>query len=269
MNNMNEVNNIVRNIFNNKLISSIIIIITSFILYNLAIKIINSSKKSNKIKFMISSKSETYLKMISNTIRYAFVIFTGLIILQINNIDVSGMLAGLGIVSIVIGLAIQDALKDIIRGFSILSDDYFSVGDVIKYENIEGVVLVIGLKTTKIKSTINQNIISIANRNIEKVEVVSTQLDVEIPLSYELPKTKAENIINEIVNNLKNFEEIKSCEYKGINKLDESSINYLIRIQCNPETKPQTKRNSICEIVDTIEKHNIEIPYKQIDIHNK
>ena len=226
-------------------------------------------KASNgKIKFMISNKSETYLKLISSIIRYIFIIVTLLIVLQINNVNVSGMLAGVGIVSVVIGLAIQDALKDIIRGFSILSDDYFSVGDVIKYNDIEGKVLVIGLKTTKVKNIINQNVVSIANRNIEKVEIVSTQLDIEVPLSYELSKSEAEKVLDECISNIKSKNKV-DAEYKGINKLDSSSINYLIRIQCNPAVKPQIKRDSICIIVETLEKNNIEIPYTQIDIHNK
>ena len=73
----------------------------------------------------------------------------------------------------------------------------------------------------------------------------------------------------ECVNNIKNNIDVYSSEYRGISKLDDSSINYLIRIQCNPEVKPQIRRDSICEIVDTLEKNNIEIPYRQIDIHNK
>lgn len=255
--------------FINRLFSSGIVIIISIIIYDILNNIINSNRKNSKIKFMISNKSETYLKMITSVIRYIILILTVLIVLQINNINVSSMLAGLGIVSVVIGLAIQDALKDIIRGVSILSDDYFSVGDIVKYDTYEGKVLVIGLKTTKIKSIINQNVISIANRNIEKIEVVSKQLDIEVPLSYELSKKEAEKVINIIVEKLKEKKEIERCEYRGINKMAESSLNYLIRIWCNPETKPQTKRDSICLIIDTLEENNIEVPYNQIDIHTK
>ena len=257
------------NLFNNRIISSVIVSLISFILYNLLNSFFVNHAGKGKVKFMISNKSETYIKLISSILRYVFFIVTILIVLQINNVNVSSMLAGVGIVSVVIGLAIQDALKDIIRGFSILSDEYFSVGDVIKYNDIEGKVLVIGLKTTKVKSIINQNVISIANRNIEQAQVVSSQLDIEIPLSYELSKKDAEKVISECLNNINKNVEVHSSEYRGINKLDNSSINYLIRIQCNPEIKPQIKRDSICQIVDTLEKNNIEIPYNQIDIHNK
>ena len=260
---------IFNDIFSNRFISSIIVISFSFISYNLLNNFITKHSSSGKTKFMISNKSETYIKLITSVLRYVFIIITLLIVLQINNVNVSSMLAGVGIVSVVIGLAVQDALKDIIRGFSILSDDYFSVGDVIKYKDIEGKVLVIGLKTTKVKSIINQNVISIANRNIEEVQVISSQLDIEIPLPYELSKKEAESVINECVLNIKNKVNVKSSEYRGINKLNDSSINYLIRIQCNPEVKPQIKRDSICAIIETLEKNKIEIPYTQIDIHKK
>lgn len=256
-------------VFNNefitKMFNSGIVIIVSLILYNILIKLINNRKG----KFMISSKSETYIRMMSSALRYVFLIITVLIVLQLNGVNVSGMLAGLGIASVVIGLAIQDALKDIIRGFSILSDDYFKVGDVIKYGRYEGKVIVIGLKTTKIKSIIDQNVISIANRNIEQVEVVSRQLDIEVPLSFEMSKTDAENIVQKCLDNIRENVKIDKCEYRGINNLKESNMGYLIRIWCNPVTKPQTRRDSICQIIKTLEENNIEIPYNQIDIHTK
>ena len=257
------------NFFSNKLFSSVVVVLISLIIYNVLNNIINSNRKNSKVKFMISNKSETYIKMISSVVKYVFLILTVLVILQINDVDVSGMLAGLGIVSVVIGLAIQDALKDIIRGINILSDEYFKVGDIVKYDKYEAKVLVIGLKTTKIQSIVDQNVISIANRNIEKIEVVSKQLDIEIPLSYELSKVDAENVIKTIVDSLNENKQIEKCEYRGINKIDESSLNYLVRIWCNPETKPQIRRDSICTIIDILEKNKIEIPYNQIDVHSK
>ena len=248
-----------------KIVSSIIVIIISIIIY----KIINGviTKNKNKGTLMISSRSKTYIRMMSSALRYIFVIITILIVLQINNVDVSSMLAGIGLLGAIFGLAMQDVIKDIIRGFSILSDDYFSVGDIIKYNDIEGKVLVIGLQTTKVKDINTQNVVAIANRNIQEVQVVSTQLDIEVPLSYELDKEKAEVIIEKIINNIKN-KNIK-CEYRGINKLNDSSVNYLIRINCKQETKPQTRRDAIGIIVDTLEENNIEIPYNQIDVHTK
>ena len=65
--------------------------------------------------------------------------------------NVSSLLAGVGILSVIIGLAVQDALKDIIRGFSILSDEYFNIGDIILYKEITGKVITLRFKGYKNK----------------------------------------------------------------------------------------------------------------------
>ena len=76
------------------------------------------------------------------------------IILQINGVNVSSIIAGVGVVSVIIGLALQDALKDIIMGVNVLVDDYFSLGDIVKLDDIEGKVVEIGIKNIKISINI-------------------------------------------------------------------------------------------------------------------
>ena len=163
----------------------------------------------------------------------------------------------------------QDFLKDIIRGSSILSDDYFKVGDIVKYKDIEGKVVILGLKTTKIEDLRTGNIISIANRNIDEIEVVSKYIYVTIPMPYEVKVKTAEKVIDTIVSNIKNLENVNKCIYKGTNELADSSINYLLQIECNPKNKLQVRRDSIREILLVLEDNNISVPYNQIDVHEK
>ena len=77
--------------------------------------------------------------------------------MQIYGVNVNSLVAGLGLVSVVVGLAIQDPLKDIITGVNIITDDYFSLGDVIKVDDVEGKVVQLGVRTTKIKDIANGN----------------------------------------------------------------------------------------------------------------
>lgn len=252
-----------------KIVNSIIVIIISIIIYNLVSHLINKSEKSDKFNLFSSKKSQTYIKLTRNLIRYAFTGITILILLQINGIDVSSLLAGVGILGVVLGLAIQDWLKDIIRGTSILSDNYFSVGDVVKYKDIEGKVTVIGLKTTKIQDLKTSNIISIANRNIEQIEVVSNNIYVSIPMPYEIPVKRAEEVISEIIVDVKRNDYVEDCIYKSVNELADSSINYYILVHANPQYKLQVRRDTLRSILTVMEKNGIAVPYKQIDIHQK
>lgn len=179
------------------------------------------------------------------------------------------MLAGLGIISVIIGLAIQDYLKDIIRGTSILSDDYFSVGDVVKYKDIEGKVLVVGLKTTKIQELATSNIYSIANRNIEEVAVLSKLIYVRIPLPYELKLKEQHKVIDDIVKIIKSDELIEDCVNVGLTELGDSRMEYLLKVTHNPVNKLQVRRNTLEHVIEGLEMHNIDVPYTQIDIHQK
>ena len=250
-----------------KIVNSIIIVMLCFLIYRVISYLL--SDKNKNLKLFTSNRSKTYLKMIKSMLRYIFIIITILILLQINGINVSSMLAGVGIASVIIGFAIQDLLKDIIKGLDIISDQYFQVGDVIKYHDIEGKVLAIGLKCTKIKDIKTANIISISNRNIEEAEIVADYIDVLIPLPYKLKISDAEKIIDEIVIEVKKLSLINNSEYKSVSKLDESSINYHLRVYCNPINKLQANRDVLRTILLCLEKYNVSVPYKQIDIHTK
>lgn len=254
---------------NTKWISSIIIILISFFIYKITTHFILMGNRNKKIDKKLSNKSKTYLKMISSILRYVFIIVTVLIILQINGIDVSSMLAGVGILSVIIGLAVQDALKDIIKGFNILSDDYFKVGDIVKYDDLEGKVLSLGLKTTKVQDLATGNIISIANRNIEKIEVVSNVIYVNVPMPYEIPVEIAERAIEGIIEKVKKNNNVNECIYKGVNNLDDSCIRYLLEVSCNAVFKLQVRRDTLRSILLGLAENNIEVPYNQIDVHQK
>lgn len=265
---MENVKVLLENVWYIKIINSVVIILLSIAIYRGVVYFFNKGEEKNKSKIFKSNKGKTYIKLIRNLTRYVFIIITILILLQANGINVSSVLAGVGILGAVFGLAIQDWLKDIIRGSSIISDNYFSVGDIIKYKNIEGKVLLIGLKTTKIQDLKTSNIISIANRNIEEVEIVSKYIYIKIPMPYEVPIERAEKTIDEIVETIKHNNNVNDCRYLGVNELADSSIQYLLEINCNQQFKLQVKRDALRAVLLVFANDNMEVPYTKITIYN-
>ena len=266
---MDRFNDIIIKIINKQFISSILIVIISISLYKIIAHILSKEEKNTQAKLFAGKRSKTYLRLLRSIIRYIFLITTVLVLMKINGIDVSSVLTGVGILGVVFGLAIQDWLKDIIRGSSLISDNYFSVGDIVKYNDVEGKVLVIGLKSTKIKDLKTGNIKTIANRNIEEIDVVSNIIYVDVPLSYELPIKKAENIIKHIIIEIKKSNNVEDSTYVGIENFESSYINYHIKIECNPLFKLQVRRDALSTILRTMEKEGVVVPYTQIDIHSK
>ena len=245
--------------------SSLIVIAIFIIVYFIIKKVIDSYFTKNKK--IIDKRKTTYLRLFKNIIKYILILIIIVIILEINGINVASILAGLGIVSVIGGLALQDALKDIIMGFNLIVDNYFSVGDVVKINNVEGVVVALGLKNTKIRGTNPGGFFVIANRNITEVLILNDLLMLDIPLSYKLSTKKATDIINKIITELEKDELIEKVEYKGIDEFEASSIKHRIFIYTKPEEKLSVKRIANYTIKKVLDDNKVEIPFNQIDVH--
>ncbi len=265
---MDFIRDIVENVWVRRCFWSAIVILISILIYAIISRFLTRKEKKNS-KILSNKQNKTFIRMLKSIVGYTLSIFTLLVILQIFGVNVTSMLAGVGIVSIVIGLALQDALKDIFRGFEIISDNYYSIGDVIKYGDNTGQVQSISLRTTKIQDINTMNIVSIANRNIDQVEVLSGNIYIPIPLPYHLKVKDAEAIMGEIIKPLEKRDNITSVKYQGINAFSDSSLNYQIVVTCDPMNKLQVRRDALKVIVQALEDHKLSIPYPQIDIHTK
>src|SRR3546814_7121155 len=87
-------------------------------------------------------------------------------------VNVTGLVAGLGIGGIAIGLAAQGIFSDLFASLSIIFDRPFRVGQAIKYDNSSGTVERIGLKSTHISSA-NGELLVISNTNLLSKEITN------------------------------------------------------------------------------------------------
>jgi small-conductance mechanosensitive channel len=122
----------------------------------------------------------------------SFSVFAIAIILMLENlgVNVTALVAGLGIGGIAIGLAAQGIFSDLFAALSILFDKPFKRGDTIKYDNTTGTVERIGLKTTRLRSlTGEQRVMAntkllereIQNLAVAKARRITIYLAVEAP----------------------------------------------------------------------------------------
>lgn len=229
----------------------------------------NATSKKAKPAIISTKKRKTYLRMLRSIIAAAIVIIVILIALQLLGVNVSSMLAGVGIASIVIGFALQDAMKDIFRGLEIVSDNYYDIGDVISFGSNVGQVLSINLRTTKIQDINTMNIVSIANRNIDKVEVVTGYIYISAPLPLRIKPSAAETIMSEIATNVERVSGVTSVISQGLTEITNSSLNYQLQITCDPMNQLQVRRDSLGVIATTLASHKILLPYTELTLHDK
>jgi small-conductance mechanosensitive channel len=98
----------------------------------------------------------------------ALFVIAGILILDNLGVNVTALVAGLGIGGIAIGLAAQGIFSDLFAALSILFDKPFKRGDTIRYDSSTGTVERIGLKTTRLRSITGEQLIMANTKLLER-----------------------------------------------------------------------------------------------------
>lgn len=259
-----------------KCIKTVIVIIISYIIIKISRKIFSKRSIGNKI----------HIKFLNSLIEAIIVIAaTMTIISQFKDLSAitTTILAGSGIVAVVIGLAAQESFANIFSGFMISLFRPFDIGDRIRVvgDDTAGYVEGITLRHTIIRTYMNVRII-IPNSTIGNAKIENSNYSkgacypIDLTIAYEdkSKRYKALEIMEEVVTNHplffdnRNEEQIKTgakaveatCSSYG-----ESGINLRILVW----TENVSDNNKVCSdcrlrILDRFEEENIEIPYNKL-----
>lgn len=249
------------------IVNIIIYIIVALITYSTFKKVINKIYK-RKTNLNSQNQYQTILKLFLDIIRFVIIIFLLLVILSELGVDVARILAGLGIVSLVIGLAFQDLLKDIISGFSMIIEGYCSLGDTVEIKGFKGVVYSLGVKTTKIRKY-DGSIMLINNREITQVINFSkdnTLAFVEFKISSIEDTDKVISILNKKFNNFKTEQNLIEKPYVlGITESDKNSVTIRVNFIAKAETHYELQRLIRKEVIALFNKEKIKRPFEGIN----
>ena len=152
-----------------RILNSIIFVIIVFVIYFILMRMIKMFFKRADRKKMNTEqkyKIQTILQMVSSFLKYALLILVILVVLANFGVNVVSLLAGIGILAVILGLAFQDMIKDVISGVVIIIEDQFKVGDTVEIDDFKGEVSRVGLKTTEITGKSGE-IKIVSNRNMD------------------------------------------------------------------------------------------------------
>ena len=115
-----------------------------------------------------SSALASAMAIIRVLVSVALFAIAGILILDNLGVNVTALVAGLGIGGIAIGLAAQGIFSDLFAALSILFDKPFKKGDTIRYDGSTGTVERIGLKTTRLRSITGEQLIMANTKLLER-----------------------------------------------------------------------------------------------------
>lgn len=179
----------------------------------------------------------------------------------------------LGSCGIAIGLALQGGLSNFAGGLMLIIFKPFKQGDYIEVLNNEGTVKNINIFYTTLV-TYDNKIIEVPNGSLSNSSIINytanekRRLDLEFSTSYNDDIKKVKKIISEIIQK-SDYVIDKENVIISLDKMGDSSLIYAVKVWVNTKDYWNAKWYFMENIKLVFDKNHIEIPYPQLDIHQK
>jgi small conductance mechanosensitive channel len=220
--------------------------------------------------FTKASKNEA-LGHLFSTVVYAAILGIGFFImlgvLGLNK-ALTSLIAGVGVLGLVLGFAFQDIAADFISGVILAFRKPFKIGDIIEIKGIMGIVSKIELRVTVVETFQGQEVY-IPNKDILQGAIYNfsilkkRRIDIAVGVSYAEDLDKVEDVVLSTIKNLEGVID-KDLVVFDYSEFDSSSINFNIRFWIEYPGDPSyfTMRNkAIKAIKSAFDEQDITIPF--------
>jgi len=182
--------------------------------------------------------------------------------------EVGSMIAGVGIAGLAIGLAAQETMANIFAGFTILWDQPYRLGDTVTMAGNQGQVSEIGLRSTRIR-TFDQREVILPNREIIHQPIVNhsrspaMRIDAPVLVSYAVTVDRVREVL--LAAARRDLPVLESPEPQVVvTALGESGVAVELRVWVADPLAPASSRFRLLEVAKrALDEAGIEIPFPQ------
>ena len=197
--------------------------------------------------------------------------------LQVWGINVTALVASLGIGGLAFALAAKDTVANLFGSFSLLADRTIRIGEWIVVNNVEGVVEDIGMRTTKIRS-FDKSIITLPNHVIANSPIENfsrrgiRRIRMHIGLTYATTTEQITAIVNGIKTMLQTHEGISHDDTLLVNfeSFGDSSLNifvYTFTNTANWENYLQIREDINLKIMKIVAEHGASFAFPSQSVY--
>lgn len=184
--------------------------------------LISLFRAKQQIKLLANNRpgAAKLMQPISTLMKILVLMFGLLFWLNNLGINITTVLAGLGVGGLAMALALQKPIEDMMGALSIFSQAPFRVGDLVKYRQVLGVIEDIGLRTTRLR-TLTNTVVCCPNAQIayEEVENISFRQKIRywptLRLRYDSSPEQLERIRDGIVEMLKSHPKVQDAPVRA------------------------------------------------------
>ena len=219
-----------------------------------------------------SHRIRSVLSIISSLLKYV----AGIVILcwglAMIGVNVSTIVASVGIVALIVGFSAESLIADVVTGAFMLFENQYNVGDIVEVDGFRGTVTNIGIRTTSI-SDAGDNVKIVNNsamRNILNRSDKPSRSVCDIGIPYGTDIEKLEEQIPGLMQSIyeKRSDTMKKPpEYLGIQALADSAVILRFVVEVSEKDIYSCARIMNRELLLGFRKLGIECPFPQVDVH--
>ena len=219
-----------------------------------------------KVNTKAEQKRSTFIGVVFSVLQYVVILVTIFTILSINGVNVTGMLAGIGIVATIVGLSLQDTLKDILNGLNIYNNNFYKVGDIVRYNSELCEVKYFNARVTKFKSLFTNSTYTVPNSSIGAVEKVKDASTIIITFPFKEDHNKIMKALTEGCEAAKKVEGIKGCFVAGCIDISMVGNKYIIVVKSDAMDYFNHCTEVYASLIAALKKNGVE-PVNEHHLH--
>ncbi len=215
-------------------INGIIELIVIFAVIVIAIKLIDFFDKKIRINIRKnhggdSARLLSFCPILNRIIKVLVLSIIAASVMQAHGYSMTSLIAGFGIIGMAVSFAAKETISNIFGSFAVLYDKIFDLGDYIIIDGVEGTVIDINLRSTKIR-TLDNSIITYPNNLVANAVVVNVSATTErrinetIGITYDTSDEKIQRAIDILKTILSGNSEISGSSVY-LKQLNSSSID--------------------------------------------
>lgn len=231
------------------------------------------------ITFLISlfrpenHRVRSVLSILSSVLKYVAAIVILCWGLSIVGVNVSTIVASVGIVALVVGFSAESLISDMVTGAFMIFENQYNVGDIVEVGGFRGTVTDIGLRTTcitdpggNVKIVNNSAMKNILNRS-DKPSRSASEIAVPYGTDFEKLESEIPGLMQEIFE--KHPDMMKAPPvYLGINQLADSGVVMKFVVEVEEKNIFSGARTLNHDLLLGFKKLGVECPFPQVDVHN-
>lgn len=215
--------------------------------------------------------NEQLAPLATKTLKVFVVVVGSLIFLQNLGVDVTALLAGLGIGGVALAFAAQDTVANVFGTITILMDTPFKIGDRIRILDVDGFVTEVGFRSTQFRTQYN-SLVTIPNSTVakEKIDNLTARENVfrfrfTLGFTYSSPMASIQRFCELLQEFLRSEKKVDATRISvTITEFAESSINVLVSYHYHfddPLQEQKVQHDHLVTIAQLTEELKIEFAF--------